>query len=177
MLFFDNIPYTRDDTHIAFAFDILSDVDLNIDRNTVPYEDDPNVPTYQDNGETSISFNDSRRIRFRRIVFCEGGNTLIIKERIFKFTLNGITIRRVFISYIFTKRRCAKLLFDPALENAPPDVVVPFPSQSQSLGSSDHGSDSHQHGSSNVGPSNNKGSNSASFVCFSALLVILSLLF
>jgi len=168
---FDNIPFTRDNTHIAFAFDIESDVDLDLVRKTTAIEVDSSVPSYQDNGEASVEFNDTRRVRFRRIVFCDGGNTLIIRERIVKLQENGITIRRVFITYFYSNRRCTKLLFDPALDNAPPDTVIaPIPPESSI--------NSQQQGSSNGGNPSNGQSGSASFVCFSALLLVfISLLF
>jgi len=163
---FDNIPFTRDGTHFAFAYDIDSDVDVTVNRKLAQTENDADVPKYPDDAETVLDFsgvNDTRRVRFRRIVFCENGNTLIIRERVVVIQDNGVTFRRVYITYFFSNQRCARLFFDPALDNAPPDQpIAAVPPQTSQQG----------------GPSSAGGSGNASFVCFSAILLfILSLLF
>jgi len=175
----DALPYTKDGTHFAFAFDIISDPNdvISYNESTTPFEQDPSLPNFSDNSEGEIAFgvNDSRRIRFRKIVFCENGVSLIIKVRVITVTENSIVIRRVYITYYFNNiARCDRIILDPSAENPNPPVNPPVNSGS----TGGNGGSTGGNGGTTTTQSTGKGTNSGSVLsCFFTLIALAMFLF
>jgi len=172
-LLLDNIPFTKDGTHIALVFDVDVDVeDGNFTRRLdKPLETDslPDAPVVEDDSESSVDFADSTRIRIRNRAYCEGGKSLIIRMRYVKVTgenPTGFAIRkRLIITVHFdSSARCKRIFLDPSFDvNNSND---PGPQSSQSGSGSGSGS-----------ASGSGSSSGASMLIVSFLISFIALLF
>jgi len=172
----ENIPYTMDGTSIAIVMDINLDVDEgSIKVNNTSFEKDT-VSRFSltDESESAIVFNDSRRIRWRRRVFCEDNKEVVIKERIVgmaEATDDGFTFtRRVYITvHISATDRCRRLVWDPAAEIPSDEIEAPPEATDTAVITSS--------GSSNNNGNTANGSEKLLFTISSLLIVLLYLLF
>jgi len=128
-LLLENIPYRKNGSSIAVEVDFDSDDDAGVlVANTSSIETDSTDDTsgdsvkLEDNTEGQVQFNDTRRIRWKRRVFCEGNKTVIVKMRYFtavgESADSGFTVRKklVVTFHIPAGGRCSKLLWDPATD-------------------------------------------------------------
>jgi len=183
----DAIPYTKDGTHFVFAFDIISDPNdvISYNESPTPFEQDPSLPNFSDNSEGAITFgaNDTRRIRFRKIVFCENGVSLIIKVRVITVTENSVVIRRVYVTYYFNNiARCDRIILDPSGENAnaPANPPVYYGTTGGNGGSTGgNGGSTGSNGGSTGSQGTGKGSTGTGSVvsCFFILIALVMFLF
>jgi len=129
-LLIDNIPYRFNDTSAVLEIEVDTDDDAgdlvpnttNVDTDTT---DTSNGDTYslQDDTEGQVQYgNDTRRIRWKRRVFCDGNKTVVIRARFVKSVNEtpdgGFLVRkRLFITFhIEPGNRCSTLLWDPATD-------------------------------------------------------------
>jgi len=124
----DNFPYRWNDTSAAIEFDVdTDDMDgvlvpntTNVDTDTVDTASGDGF-TLEDNTEGQVQFNDTtKKLRWKRIVFCDGNKTVTIRSRFFvainETPDDGFVVRRkLFVTFhIAVGVRCPKLIWDPS---------------------------------------------------------------
>jgi len=129
----DNFPYRSNDTSAAIEFDVDVDVDegtLNTNMSGL-VDDSSDQLTLQDNTEGNVDFNDTRKIRWKRHVFCDGNKDVVLKSRFFKSTTEtpdgGFLVRKKLIItfHISRSQRCNQLFWDPTNDvSTPPDQYI-----------------------------------------------------
>jgi hypothetical protein len=95
----DNFPYRSNDTSAVLEFDIDTDSDEgSLEESSNVERDDEGGLNLADESEGSIKYNDTRRIRWKRRVYCDGNKEVIIKTRLVRsMTENpdgGFTVRK-----------------------------------------------------------------------------------
>jgi len=118
-------PYTDSNSSFAIEYDVESDKDEGVlERNTtdVEVDSDDSALKLSDETEDSLKFNGTRRLRWRRKVYCKdvNGNDTEVTVRVRLVKTNEtpgdamFTVRkRVVVSFHTEKERCARLLWDP----------------------------------------------------------------
>jgi len=139
-LLLDNIPFRHENgTSIAvhINFDSNDNEGELVSNSTTTVESDPEDAadgyTLEDNTEGQVQFNnnDTRRIRWKRRVFCDGNKTLIVRMRFIKSVNEtpsdgGFTVRNhLIVTFHIDGGRCPRLLWDPATDiETPEDNIV-----------------------------------------------------
>jgi hypothetical protein len=116
----DNFPYRANDSSVSMEFDVDSDADDGqLVQNRQGERDPDGGLELQDNTEGQVSFNDTRKIRWKRQVFCDGNKQVIIRTRFVKSTTetpsgNFIVRWKLFVTFFISRSlRCSQLLWDP----------------------------------------------------------------
>jgi len=147
-LLLDNIPFRFNDT--SFFLEIIYDTDdedgalvpntTNVDQDQVDQSSGQSVQL-QDNTEGQVQFNDTRKVRWKRVVYCDGNKTVVVRSRFVKAvgeTPDGgyLVRRRLFITFhIAIGVRCSRLLWDPATDiETPADTSATSTTGSSSTG-------------------------------------------
>jgi len=135
-LVLEDVPFTRDGTSFAVAFDFHLDKvdDTTIVRNkTGELERPDSPPDVSDSSESAVSFPDERRFRWRRRVYCDNNKDLVVRERMVTVVEtpdgNFQFVRRVFITVHKDGDRCKRFFWDPTsdLSNTTQDDMFIFP--------------------------------------------------
>jgi len=131
----ENVPYIANDTSVAIAFDVDTDtVEGTLVPNATNVEFDPNGGLQlEDPSEDHIEYsgNDTRRVRWKRRVYCDSGKEVVVRSRFVVFTGetpdDGFVVRkRLYVTFhISTSDRCSKVFWDPTNDvSTPPDNYV-----------------------------------------------------
>jgi len=134
----DNILYRANDTSFALEFDVDMDFDdgtLNLNSSNI-YTDAFGGLTLQDNSEGHVDFaeNDTRKLRWKRSVYCDGNKEVIVRVRYVRNTTEtpdgGYAIRKkLYVTFhISTSERCSSVFWDPTNDMETPFDVYTEPS-------------------------------------------------
>jgi len=125
----ENIAYVANDTSIALEFDVDLDYDEGVlENNATKVERDSDGLQLSDDteGRVTLDVNETRRIRWKRRVFCDGNKEVVVRARFVKIIIEtpaGFVVRKkLFITFhIGRSARCHRLLWDPSTDIAPED--------------------------------------------------------
>jgi len=129
----ENFPFRANDTTPVLEFNVDSDVDEGTlsPNTTTPTETDDNQLQLDDNTEGRVDFNDTRKIRWKRRVFCDNNKEVVVRTRFVKVTTEtpdgGLVVRKKLIVTFHISRsvRCSKLFWDPTNDiETPPDQYI-----------------------------------------------------
>jgi len=128
-LLLDSIPYRFTDTSVFL--EIIYDTDFDagdlvtnttdVDTSIVDQQSGAAL-NQQDNTEDQLQFNDTRRVRWKRQVFCDDGETIEIRSRWVKAvneTPDGgyLVRKRLYVTFhIAVGVRCSRIFWDPATD-------------------------------------------------------------
>jgi len=132
----ENIPYVNNGTTIAIEFDVDTDVNEGtLVPNATNILQDPTSSTLnlQNPTEDHIEYgsNDTRRIRWKRAVYCDNGKIVVVRSRFVLFTGEtpdgGFVVRKkLYVTFYIPGDRCLKVFWDPTNDmETPPDNFVP----------------------------------------------------
>jgi len=127
----ENFPFRSNDTTPVLEFDVDTDIDEgNLTKNMTGEMDDNQVQL-QDDTEGRIDFDETRKIRWKRRVFCDGNKEVVVRIRFVKNTTEtpdgGFLVRKKLIVtfHINSTTRCSKLFWDPTNDvETPPDQYI-----------------------------------------------------
>jgi len=186
-LVIDNFPYKANDTSVSFEFDVDNDKDEgNLVENVAGETDSEGGLNLADNTEGRLEFgvNDTRRIRWRRQVYCDGNKLVIIRVRFVKTSESvdgGFVVRKkLFVTFhIDRSSRCSKLLWDPTNDiETPEEPFVAGPTGGTESTSGTATSGSATSGSTTTGAGTQSGKTSSNVTkLFASFLFVLYALF
>jgi len=130
----DNVPYTGNDTSFALELDIDTDVmeGFYVPNATDVYTDSNGGLSLQNSSEDHIEFNDTRRLRWKKIVYCDGGKEVVVRVRYVVSTEvpdDGFIVRKkLYVTFhISRSERCYKIFWDPTNDMETPTDVYNYP--------------------------------------------------
>jgi len=183
-LLIDNIPYRFNDTSVALEIEVDTDDDSGeLVPNTTSIDTDAmdtsmgDTFSLQDNTEGQVQYgNDTRRIRWKRRVFCDGNKTVVIRSRFVKSvneTPDGgfIVRKRLFITFhIASGDRCSRFLWDPATDiETPVDSSPAAPTDTTATGTATTSSET----GTGTGTGTSSGTHSGSAILFASFVMII----
>jgi len=132
----ENPPWRAGNSSFALEFDLDSDKDDGtLERNTTTREVDttPESVRYADESEDRVTFDGTRRIRWRRRVFCKTEDDrdieVTVRSRIVASTETaeaGFSFRKkLIVTFHHDTDRCHRLFWDPSGDIGSDDVILP----------------------------------------------------
>jgi hypothetical protein len=130
----ENIVYKANDTSIALEFDVDLDFDEGVlENNASTVDKDSDGIQLEDNTEGRVNINETRKIRWKRRVFCDGNKEVVVRARFVKTTVEtpqgGFLVRKkLFVTFHISRSvRCHRLIWDPSTDIAPEDDTFTGP--------------------------------------------------